>query len=155
VALARSRGSVLSESLPKVRDIQALLTFIEARAATSFGWRKGRDCASFVSLAVEAQTGVDPRGHLHWTSKRSAHQVVAGEGGLEAAFDARFDRVPAALASRGDIAAIADPAFGVRLMIVEGGMLVGPGPSGLERQPRSEMLFAWNALSVRVGASNV
>ena len=61
--------------------------------------------------------------------------------------DRRLRRVPPALAQRGDIAGVPDPLFGVRLMVVDGVTLVGPGARGLERQPRSAMVIAWDAMS--------
>ncbi len=131
------------------RDIAALIGLIEARSAVPFDWRgRGADCVSFAALAVEAQTGVNPRGTLRWTSKRGALAAIKAEGGLEAAVDRRLDRIAPALAKRGDIAAVPDEELGIRLMIVEGAMLVGPGEGGLERQLRSEMTIAWDATSV-------
>jgi hypothetical protein len=148
----------LADDLPPVgRDIQALLRVIEARADTSFSWRGEKDCVSYAAFAVEAQSGVDPRGGLRWTSKRQALAVLAAEGGLEVALDARLTRVAPALARRGDVAAVLDEILGIRLMIVEGAMLVGPGKSGNERQPRGDMILAWDAMSARRdgGASHV
>lgn len=141
------------------RDLAALIGVIEARSARGFAWRGRRDCAGFVSRCAEAQTGIDPLGTLRWNSRREAWQVLAAEGGLEAAMDARFDRIAPAMAQRGDIAGVPDTAsggrMGLRLMIVEGAMLVGPDRHGLGRQKRSEMTMAWDVMSVRaVGAKD-
>lgn len=140
--------------MTRPRDIAALIALIERRAAIPFGWRNGRDCASFAARAVKAQTGIDPRGTLRWRSRREAFAVIAAEGGIEAAIDARLTRVPPALAVRGDIAGVADPLMGIRLAVVEGMTIVSPGQHGLERHPRAEMLIAWDATSVRAEEAN-
>ncbi|MCX9146626.1 DUF6950 family protein [Erythrobacter sp. WG] len=127
------------------RNRTALIEAIEARRLSRFRWRRGRDCVSFAAACVKAQTGSDPLAGLgSWANLREARERVSAEGGLEAALDARFDRVPPALAQRGDIAGVPDPLFGIRLMVIEGEMLVGPATRGLERLPRSEMTIAWS-----------
>lgn len=131
------------------RNIPALLALIEKRAAIPFGWRNGRDCASFAARAIKAQTGIDARGQLRWKNRREAVLTIEAEGGLEKAMDRRLTRVPLAMAQRGDIAAVPDPVLGIRLMVIEGALLVGPGASGLERQPRGDMVIAWDTMSVR------
>ena len=122
---------------------------IEKRSAIPFGWRGGRDCVSFAARAVKAQTGIDPRGDLRWSSMKQADAAIAQEGGIEAAMDARFDRIAPALARRGDIAGIKDDNFGVRLMVIEGANLVAPSASGLDRLPRHHMTIAWNVDTLR------
>ena len=99
---------------------------------------------------MKAQTGIDVRGPLRWKSKREALQIILTQGGLEAIFDARFDRVPAALAQRGDIGAVVDAALGIKLLVIEGSTLVGPGETGLHRVSRRELLIAWSAPTARV-----
>lgn len=138
-----------------IRDIPALIEMIEARTHTGFAWRGGRDCVSFAAAAVTAQSGVDPRGNLRWNNKREAMAIIAAEGGLEAAFDRRFRRIPLALAMRGDIGAVTDAEFGIRLVVVEGAMILGVGGIGLERQPRQMMICAWDALSNAIDVSEV
>lgn len=130
-----------------VRDIAALIALLDRRVNKPFAWRRGRDCAWFAAAAIKAQTGVNVLGDRDWSSKRGARAVIAAEGGFEAAMDRRLARIPPALAQRGDIAGVADPLFGIRLMVVEGATLVGPGVRGLERQPRSMMIMAWDSLS--------
>lgn len=128
------------------RDTQALIALIEARSSQAFGWQRGRDCVSFAAACVLAQTGTDLlAGMPAWRSRKQAMALAGAEGGLEAALDARLPRVAPALAQRGDIAGIDDPLFGVRLMVIEGATLVGPGTRGLERLPRSVMTRAWAA----------
>lgn len=127
------------------RDYAALIAAIETRAARAFRWRRGRECVGFSGACAEAQTGRDPLAGLpHWRTRREALAVAEAEGGLIAAIDARLRRVPPALAQRGDIAGLPDPLFGVRLMVIEGETLVGPGTRGLERLPRSAMTLAWS-----------
>ncbi|MFN3990060.1 MAG: DUF6950 family protein [Erythrobacter sp.] len=125
------------------RDLEALVTLIERRQTSGFRWGTN-DCVRFAALAVSAQTGTNPlAGIRRWDSRRQALAVTHELGGLVAAIDARFDRVPVAFAKRGDIAGLDDAVFGVRLMIVEGATLVGPGRRGLERLPREAMTLAW------------
>lgn len=141
--------SMPSDAAP--RNVAALIAMIDTRRRRAFAWRGGRDCVSFAALAVKAQTGIDPRGELRWRSRREARLLLASCGGLEAAMDARFNRVAPAMAKRGDIAALPCDEFGVRLMVVEGTTLVGPGDEGLERLPRAMMIIAWDAASVTAG----
>lgn len=132
------------------RDIAALIALLEARQARGFRWRRGRDCVSFAAACVEAQTGVDPLADLpRWRSRREALAIVQAQGGLEQALDVRLARIAPAMARRGDIAGLPDPLLGVRLMVVEGDTLVGPGGRGLERLPRSAMTMAWSAEGAR------
>lgn len=127
------------------RDYAALVAAIEAHSAKRFRWRRGRDCVSFAAACIEAQTGRDPLANVAiWSTRREARALADAEGGLEAALDARLGRIPPALARRGDIAGLPDPLFGIRLMVIEGDTLVGPGARGLERLPRSAMTIAWS-----------
>lgn len=131
-----------------VRDITALLAWIEEAQSRGFAWRRGHDCVSFALGAVEAQTGVDLLADIPlWSTRSEALKVARGLGGLTAAIDARMERVPAAMARRGDVAALPDKAFGVRLMLVEGATLVAPTDHGLDRTLRSTMAWAWDAAS--------
>lgn len=127
------------------RDIAALIDLIEARSRRGFRWRRGRDCVSFAAACIHAQTGCDPLADLPiWRTRAEARAIAKAEGGLEAAVDRRLTRIAPAMAQRGDIAGLPDELFGVRLMVVEGATLVGPGSSGLERLPRAGMVFAWS-----------
>tara|TARA_Y100000114_G_scaffold134414_1_gene134507 strand:- start:5619 stop:6044 length:426 start_codon:yes stop_codon:yes gene_type:complete len=129
------------------RDIPALLDWIAAHRFQPHSWARGGDCVSFALGGVAAQTGVDHLAPLPGWSNRAEALAVARElGGLTAALDARLVPIAPALAQRGDVAGLADRAFGVRLMIVEGETLVGPGALRQERLPRSTMLRAWSAL---------
>lgn len=127
------------------RDYTAMIALIEARAARVFRWRRGRECVGFSGACIEAQTGYDPLAGLpHWRNRQEALSVAEAEGGLVAAIDARLPRIAPALAKRGDIAGLPDDLFGVRLMVIEGETLVGPGMRGLERLPRTAMTMAWS-----------
>lgn len=128
------------------RDFTAFVETIEQARRRAFAWRRGRECVGFAGACIAAQTGRDPlAGVPHWRTRAEALAVAEAEGGLIAAIDARLDRVPPAMAGRGDIAGLPDPLFGVRLMVVEGDTLVGPGRRGLERLPRAAMTMAWSA----------
>jgi hypothetical protein len=135
------------------RDIPALLAFIESRTATPFAWgRRANDCVSFAACAVKAQTGhhrLDQGGRLRWSTPSGAARIARRYGGVVNMIDARFRRIAPAAAMRGDIAGVADPLFGVALMIVEGDMLAGPGPNGVRRLPRAAMVAAWSAVGER------
>ena len=126
-----------------VRDHDALLALIEQVAAKPFAWRD-HHCVRFAARAVEAQTGRDPMAGIVCRSKREAVVLLEQEGGLEAAVDRRLRRIAPALAARGDIAGVVDEEFGVRLMVVEGATLVGPGATGQRRVPRGAMIMAWS-----------
>jgi hypothetical protein len=127
------------------RDIPALIACIEARSRRGFRWRRGRDCVSFAGACIEAQTGADLLADLpRWRTGREARAIAKAQGGLEVAVDNRLRRIAPALAQRGDIAGLPDRLLGVRLMVVEGETLVGPGARGLERLPRSAMTQAWS-----------
>jgi len=136
------------------RDVMALLAFIESRQVVPHAWgRKANDCVAFVLAAVRAQTGENRGRRLVWSSRGGALRVLKRLGGLGAALDAHFVRIPPAQAMRGDIAGVADPVFGIHPMVVEGEMLVGPGDRGNRRLPRRAMIAAWSATLPRESAS--
>lgn len=136
------------------RDVAELMAWLEQAHQRRFAWRRGHDCVSFALGAVKAQTGVDLLADIaRWSSRAEALKVARSLGGLTAALDARMERVPAAMARRGDVASLPeefgpDKAFGVRLAVVEGATLAGPATrqgGTLERLPRSAMAWAWDA----------
>jgi hypothetical protein len=133
-----------------MRDFEALHTFIGERHARPHEWgREANDCVGFVLGAVEAMTGVVVAPKLKWSSEKEARKVVAKFGTLEAAFDAHFERIPPALAQRGDIGGVPDEAFGVHPGIIEGLTIVGPGENGNRRIPRRRATVAWSATQVK------
>lgn len=125
-----------------MRDVEKLLDWLSGQHARPMRWGRN-DCASFAATAIRKQTGRDVRGKVRWHSAREAAAVIEAEGGLEAAVNRRLTPIAPAMAQRGDIAGVPDDRFGIRLMIVEGRTLVGPGANGLERQPRGVMTLAW------------
>lgn len=128
------------------RDIAALIAFIEHRNATPYAWgREANDCVGYALAAVEAMTGKRPAPKLKWSSERAGLRIITRLGGLEAAFDKHFKRIPPAKAMRGDIAGVPDETFGIHPMIVEGEDLVSPGEKGNKRCKRSRMIAAWSA----------
>lgn len=106
--------------------------------------RKGNDCISFPAGAVKAQTGKDPARGLKWTSKVTGLRLLKKMGGVEAVLDARFERIPVALAMRGDIGIVPDDDLGCHPVIIEGVTVCAPGERGLKRLPRSAMTAAWS-----------
>lgn len=134
----------------KARDLAALHAFIGARHAQPYEWgREANDCVGYVLAAVEAMTGVRIAKKARWKDSKGALRAIAKYGSLEAAFDAHFERVPPALALRGDIAGVPDEEFGIHPAIIEGVTLVGPGERGNRRLPRSAMTIAWSATKVK------
>jgi len=127
-----------------MRDHEAMVAAIAERAAMPFDW-KANDCARFAAAVVEAQAGKRPLAGLRWGTAAGAARVLERLGGMEAAVSARLRSIPPAQAQRGDVAGVPDEALGLRLMIVEGATLVGPGERGAKREPRSAMTHAWAA----------
>lgn len=127
------------------RDHNALVVYLAERAHRPHEWgRKANDCTGFAAGAVKAQTGKDPTTGLKWKSQATALSLLNKLGGVEAVLDERFERVPLALAQRGDIAVFPDPDFGSHPAIVEGRTLCTPGERGLKRAPRSAATTAWD-----------
>ena len=132
------------------RNIEALLRFVDSRQRGGHAWgRRANDWCSFVIDAIEAQTGRNPAADLSWSNRAGALRVIKRFGSLEAAFDHYLVRIPPAQAMRGDIAGVADEAFGIHPMLVEGELLAAPGDKGLRRLPRRAMVMAWSAVLVR------
>jgi hypothetical protein len=127
------------------RDVNALVAYLAERAHMPHEWgRKANDCMSFPAGAVKTQTGRDPAAGLKWTSQLSAMKLLKKLGGVEAALDARFERIPTAHAMRGDIGIVPDPDLGVHPVIVAGTTVCAPGAKGLKHLPRSAMTAAWD-----------
>jgi hypothetical protein len=134
------------------RDFEALTRFLEERGPRPFAWgARGNDCVAFAAGAVAAQIGSDPLAGLQWESAEQARTLLRAEGGMRAALDRRFCRIPAAMAQRGDIAGVACREFGTRLMIVEGETLAGPGDRGTRRMRREAMIVAWSVSEPKAG----
>ncbi|WP_380787229.1 DUF6950 family protein [Sphingomonas sp. R86521] len=128
-----------------MRDYDALLAFVAGRTTLPFDWKRN-DCVRYAAGAVLAQTGVDPlRGVIRWGTARGAVRVLDRMGGMEAAVSSRLTAIAPAMAARGDIAGVPDDDLGLRLMVIEGETLVGPGDAGNRRLKRSVMTHAWRA----------
>lgn len=130
------------------RDYRALAGFIAGRETMPFAFgRRANDCVAYCAGAVAAQTGKDPLKGLRWSTEAGAARLLRRFGGLAEAVSSRLTEIPPALAHRGDVAGVADEAApgGIRLMIVEGELLVGPGDAGNVRMRRSAMIRAWSA----------
>ncbi len=126
-----------------IRDHAALVALLNACAHVPLVWGES-DCVLFAADAVKAQTGVDlrPRLGCAWTSERAALRLLAARGGLAAAVDTILTRTPLAHAVRGDIGLV-DVAGVPCLVVIEGELVVGPGPNGLVRLQRSALTVAW------------
>lgn len=137
----------------KGRDIAALTAFIDSRQNTPHEIGRNRnDCVGFVLEAVKAQTGKGRATDVRWSDSKGIAKALKRFGSLEAAFDHYFDRIPPAMAMRGDIAGVPDETFGIHPMIVEGELLVGPGEKGNRRMPRRSMIMAWSAVAKKAKA---
>jgi hypothetical protein len=127
------------------RDLGALVRYLAERAAMPHEWGKtANDCMSFPAGAVKAQTGKDPTAGLKWKSRATAISLLTKLGGVEAALDARFERIPTAHAMRGDIGIVPDAELGSHPVIVAGTTVCLPGTRGLRHHPRSAMTAAWD-----------
>jgi hypothetical protein len=142
-----------------LRNHDALIALLGERLNTPFGWRPGgdeQDCCSFAFDAAWVQTGLDVWAgeRRRYSTARGAAMVIKRYGSIAAIADARFERVAAALARRGDIALVESGrgAGEMSLAIVEGGTLVAPGVSGLVRLPRATMLAGWDIERPIIGA---
>ncbi len=129
------------------RDYDALDRYLAERRRMPFAWGRSRnDCVSFAAGAAIAQTGRDPLKGLRWESRAGAVRLLMRLGGLDMAISSRLTEVAPAYAHRGDIAGVASEDFpgDVRLMVIVGELLAGPGDGGTEFQPRHAMLRAWS-----------
>lgn len=129
------------------RDYDALGRYLADRRIMPFDWgRKANDCVSFAGGAAFAQTGRDWLKGLRWSSQRQALALLTRLGGLDVAISARLPEIALAQAHRGDIAGVAcdDLPGGVRLMVIVGELLVGPGERGSAFESRAAMIRAWS-----------
>jgi len=128
------------------RDYAGLLAYLERVAPYRFGYRgrETHDCVRFGLGGVLAQGLPRPRGLPSWSSQRQAEALLVTRGGLIAAVDSIYTRIPASLAQRGDLVAVEGPDQ-PGLGLVEGERLVFPTrPSGLVRAPLSVAVAAWS-----------
>lgn len=117
---------------------------ISQRMHAPFAWGVN-DCALFAADCVAAVTGQDPAPHLrgHRTA-RQALRTIRDHGGLFG-IASRALGAPAGVhnAAEGDVLLVGmgkRTALGVML---DGGMLVGPGTGGLCSAPLTDALCAW------------
>jgi hypothetical protein len=127
-----------------MRDHAAMIAAIAARGRLPFDW-DGNCCVGFSAAIVEAATGRSIDFGHRWTTAIGATRVLKRLGGMEAAVTAVLRPIAPGVAQRGDVAGVPDPVLGLRLMIVEGVTLVGPGTAGAMREPRAAMTHAWSA----------
>jgi hypothetical protein len=127
-----------------MRDLASQAAWIAGREAVPFAWGTN-DCVTFAAGAVAALTGADPLGGISaWSDERSAVRALAQRGGLAEAVSGMLERVPVAMAMRGDVGMV-EGALGPARVIIEGLTLVGPGPDGIERWRRECLIDAWSA----------
>jgi len=116
-----------------------LAEHLTAHLATPFAWGT-HDCVSFAAAWVQASTGVDHLAGLgQWTTAAQAVRAINKAGGsLEAALDARFQRIDPNFAQDGDLAL-----YDGCLCIFSGAHIVGPGKTGLTHNSRVLAQAAW------------
>lgn len=123
----------------------AFIAFLEDREDWVFGYGpepRTHDCARFCGAGVKAMTGVDPlkRFSGQWTTQSGARRILARHGGLAAAVGTVMSPISPTLAPRGSVGLV----HGGGLVLVEGALVVGPGPErGLVRADRSSLIAAW------------
>lgn len=105
-----------------------LAAYLEPLRTRPFEWGR-HDCCTFASGAVEAMTDVDPmlefRGKYRSAASATRALRTIGAGDLARTLDAKFRRVPAPLAQRGDIVM-----HDGLLAICLGGVIVAVGREG-------------------------
>lgn len=130
---------------PAARNPAALVDYLDDRADWAFGYGaepRTHDCVRFMAGGVEAVTGVDvvKRFGATWTTERGARRILRRAGGLAAAVGSVMREISPTLAMRGD----AGMTEAGQLVLVEGDLVVGPGPErGLVRLPRAALARAW------------
>ena len=123
-----------------------LIDVVEASADTPFRWGT-HDCILFGGRCVAAVTGEDPVADVIGTyaapEEAAALLRERGYTGLEDMLTFHFERVPPAMARRGDLG-IAIPAAGGGLAVCLGDRFAGPAePRGLMRLPAASIASAF------------
>lgn len=104
------------------------------------------DCASFAIKAYEAVTGKTSPVQITWRNEAEANAVLAGMGGLRAAFTTALgEPIPVAACVRGDIL-LADIDGVVAVGVHDGPRMLavaGQGVRGLMRVPWELVVCGW------------
>lgn len=116
-------------SATRFPDWEARLhAYLEPLHALPFAWGQ-HDCCTFSAGAVAAMTGVDPMPEFrdaYTTATGSVRALIRhGAGDLAATMDAKFEKVPASLAHRGDVV-MSDGLLGICL----GAQMIAVGAEG-------------------------
>jgi len=124
--------------------IEALLLFVAERRLTPYAWGTN-DCVIYAADAAVVVTGVDPLGDLRgtWATEAEAMAVLAAEGGLVAAMDARFSRVRRNFEQRGDLALVRDADGQPSLAVCMGAYASAPGETEGLLVPANQIRLAW------------
>ena len=136
-----------------------LANHLTAHLSTPFAWG-AHDCVSFAAAWVKICTGVDHLAGIKqkrdkregttlppfpltpsrlWTTAAQAARIMRQAGGLEAALDARFQRIDPHYARDGDLAL-----HNGCVCIFSGVKIVGPGKTGLTHNSRVLADAAWS-----------
>lgn len=128
----------------KPQGFEKLLAgYIDERRRRPFAWGTN-DCVTFTADWLQRLTGTDPLGDLRgtWDDAASAARALASVGGLLAAMDARYERIPWAFAQRGDVVAV-DVGGHLGLYVCVGRYAAGPGELEMLLNPMHEAVAAW------------
>ena len=122
-----------------------LMEFFAARSATPFAWGTN-DCVTYAADAVRAITGDDPLADLRgsWSTELGARRAVTRAGGMPAALDSRFTRLPNVLcAQRGDIGVLPEETGWHVVVVCMGALWACPGPDGVVTVSLEKAAMAW------------
>lgn len=122
---------------------------IKAAIERPFSWGEF-DCAAFAADCCMAVCGVDPLAAVRgkYSTEAGAKRVLKKHfGSLEAACDAFFERVSAAMAQRGDLCIYAAPE-GQALAVLWTDGWYGPTDNGV-RRCQCEPLTCWRVDNVK------
>ncbi len=124
---------------------ELLAEFLASRRMTPYEFGIN-DCATFAADCLLYITGTDPlapwRSNL-WSNGEEAGAALDAAGGLVAAVDNIFPRVPRALAQRGDLCLVKDSADQPSLAICAGSVAVSPGFDGQVHSPMRDARLVW------------
>lgn len=136
-------------TVPRVYDWpERLFDVLQRHQSAAYAWGQS-DCGVLFAEAVEAVTGVDPRGGHIWTSRLGALRFLATHDvpDMLTFVAQRFDEIVPADARRGDVGYVAAPDKLMCPAIVTGAEAVSRDEGGWVVVPRGVLVRAF-----RVGA---
>jgi hypothetical protein len=117
--------------------------FAQIDASTHMPFKWGvNDCCQFVARVVDAMTESNLVAQLTYGNEDGALSCLYGHGSLEKAVTSFLGEPVADRATRGDVV-LFQGGEGDSVGICIGNQIVGVGPEGLRRVPRSEIRTVW------------